>query len=396
MTHMAILLAGGSGTRMGGMVGDKTLIEIAGRPLISHSLLAFAESKSVAGFVIVIRDNEQRKLIQKAVAQIGLQLPVLYTTGGKERSDSVRAGLDLLPSDTRFVYIHDVARPAVSAQSIRAVRKALENHLCATGLAHRCQDTLREFADNPLESAASGRCLDRSKLWHMETPQAFPRDLIEMAHANLKLAVTDDLAAIEALGKPILLVESLLPNPKLTRPADLPIIEAILNKSAMSNTHESPFRIGFGYDIHRLQKGRPLTLGGVLIPADVGLVGHSDADVLSHAIADAILGAVGCPDIGHYFPNTDASIAGINSQRILERAVQEAAGHGFKLINIDSSLIAETPRIAPYLQQMKATLSRTLQVPESAIGIKATTNERIGALGNAAGIAAQAVALVSR
>lgn len=155
-----------------------------------------------------------------------------------------------------------------------------------------------------------------------------------------------------------------------------------------------PFRIGHGYDVHAFAEGRPLVLGGVTIPAPRGLDGHSDADVLTHALADAILGAGGLPDIGHYFPPSDPSIRGIDSQLILQRAVAEVAALGYRVGNVDVSLIAQTPKIAPHLAAMKATLATSLGLPPSAIGLKATTHEGLGALGRAEGIAAHAVCLL--
>lgn len=153
-------------------------------------------------------------------------------------------------------------------------------------------------------------------------------------------------------------------------------------------------RAGIGYDVHRLVEGRPLILGGVEIPHDRGLDGHSDADVLCHAIADAVLGALGECDIGHHFPNTDQSIRGISSLEILERVAAIARKQGARIVNIDSTLIAEAPKIGPHLEAMRAHLSRSLGIPASAVGIKATTNERMGFLGRSEGIAAMAVASV--
>lgn len=155
-----------------------------------------------------------------------------------------------------------------------------------------------------------------------------------------------------------------------------------------------PYRIGFGYDIHRLEEGRKLVLGGVEIPGNLGLAGHSDADCLSHAMADAILGACGLPDIGHQFPNTDPSIAGIDSQIILRKAAELAQKAGYTLGNMDSSLIAEKPKISPYIDAMKKTLGKTLNLTPDRVGIKATTQEKIGALGAGEGIAAHAVCLL--
>ena len=154
-------------------------------------------------------------------------------------------------------------------------------------------------------------------------------------------------------------------------------------------------RVGTGYDIHRLIKGRPLVLGGVEIPHDKGLLGHSDADVLSHAIADAILGAAGLPDIGFYFPNTDPSIEGIDSQEILKHAVAKVREQGLRVVNVDSALIAEEPRIGIHIAKIKKKLSQSLGISATSIGIKATTNEGVGEIGKSMAIAAQAVCLLA-
>ena len=157
-----------------------------------------------------------------------------------------------------------------------------------------------------------------------------------------------------------------------------------------------PYRIGFGYDVHQLTKGRPLILGGVQIPSDMGLAGHSDADCLSHAIADAILGCLALPDIGHYFPPTDPKWKAMDSREILKKACDEVSAHGYKLLNIDSTLIAEEPKLAPHRAKIRSALAASLEIPENCVGIKATTNEKMGALGRQEGIAAHAVALIMR
>ncbi len=156
----------------------------------------------------------------------------------------------------------------------------------------------------------------------------------------------------------------------------------------------SPFRIGHGYDIHRYAANRPMILGGVQIPCDFGLHGHSDADCLSHALADAILGALALPDIGHYFPNHDPAIAGIDSQKILARAVAEAKERGYSVGNVDLTVVAQMPKIAPHVEAIRHKLAATLQVAPNCVGIKATTNEKLGAIGRQEGLAAFAVVLL--
>lgn len=159
---------------------------------------------------------------------------------------------------------------------------------------------------------------------------------------------------------------------------------------------EIPFRVGQGYDVHRIAPGRRLVLGGVEVPCEFGLDGHSDADVLTHAVADAVLGAAGLPDIGHWFPDTDPAHAGIDSQKILARALAEAAERGWHLANVDATLVAERPKIAPHIAAMRAALAATCGIAPEAVGIKATTNERIGFAGRGEGMAAFAVALLAR
>ena len=156
-----------------------------------------------------------------------------------------------------------------------------------------------------------------------------------------------------------------------------------------------PFRVGLCFDVHRLKAGRKCILGGVEIPSALGPDGHSDADVLTHALADAILGSVGLRDIGHHFPNTDKSIEGIDSQIILAKSVAELDKHGYRLVNVDAALISETPKIGPHIAAMKARLSQTLGIPEDCVGIKATTNEKLDDIGASLGISAHAVALVT-
>jgi 2-C-methyl-D-erythritol 4-phosphate cytidylyltransferase/2-C-methyl-D-erythritol 2,4-cyclodiphosphate synthase len=396
MRHVALILAGGSGSRMGQASSDKILLKIGSKTVFAHTLHAFVRSRCIDGVVIVARDNRQRRFLAEEVRLAAVKLPVLYTIGGKERQDSVLNGLSLLPDETAYVYIHDCARPAIAPEAIRSLRTAVTAHECPVSLAHRVTDTIRQFTSTPLEKPVKGTLLERSSLWAMETPQVFPRPLIEKAHIQLKVPVTDDIAATEKLGLPTLLLDTGLPNPKLTRPADLHRLEIILADRKPDDLGDSTMRVGIGYDIHRLKKGLPLVLGGIRIDADVGLVGHSDADVLSHALADAILGAAGLPDIGHWFPNTDPSIAGISSQAILRKAVELVSDKRLRLVNVDATLIAEKPKIAPYLAQMKETLGKTLQLDPSAIGLKATTQEQIGSLGKAEGIAAHAVAALTQ
>jgi 2-C-methyl-D-erythritol 4-phosphate cytidylyltransferase/2-C-methyl-D-erythritol 2,4-cyclodiphosphate synthase len=394
MLRAAILLAAGSATRMGQSTDDKILLELAGKPVFSHVLKAFRHSNAVDGLVVVCKGDHQRKALKELISKHKVSLPILFTNGGSTRIESVRNGLMLIPSETRWVLIHDCARPVIAPQAIRDVMDKLVQSGTAVSLARKVTDTLRSFESDPSLQPALGQSLERHKLWAMETPQGFPRDQLDALHAAIPDNATDDISAFEHANIPVALVESVRPNPKITLPSDLPLIENLLAKQTMQHNSLPRLRIGHGYDIHRLVKGLPLTLGGVSIPSDFGLEGHSDADVLAHAIADAILGALGLPDIGHFFPNTDSSIKGISSIKIIQRCVSEAEKRGYVILNCDTSIIVEFPRLSPFIEKMKGVLSEALHVQKSDVGIKSTTQEGIGSLGKGHGIAAQAVVLL--
>jgi 2-C-methyl-D-erythritol 2,4-cyclodiphosphate synthase/2-C-methyl-D-erythritol 4-phosphate cytidylyltransferase len=374
---------------MRGEVPDKVLAGLGGRPVFAWSLDSFAAAGSFAPWVVVWRDEAQRRALAELVAAAGVP-EVIWVQGGVERTDSVRNALAVLPAGVERVVIHDCARPLVSVAAIRRLQAALA-HGPAASLARPLTDTVKELPAGVDATAPQHlRTLDRGRLWTVETPQGFAVDLLRRAHAALAGKVTDDAAAVEALGEPVQLVENPDPNPKITRPGDLTRIAAMLAPAAAA------VRVGHGYDIHRSTAGRRLVLGGVEIPADFGLAGHSDADALTHALADAILGAAGLADIGHYFPNDDPAIAGIDSQQILARAVQEAGRRGWQVGNIDATIIAERPRLGPHIPAMRQRLAATLGIDGACIGIKATTAEGIGGLGRGEGIAAYAVVLLHR
>lgn len=399
MNTVALLLAGGSGSRMAAASDDKLLLPLAGQPAFAHVLTACLRSRVITGVVIVSRSASQQQKLQQISREVSPDLPARFTRGGTSRQGSVKAGLAAVPHSTRWIMVHDCARPAVQSDSIRQLHQLLLRHHDPCSLAHRVPDTIRSFPTDPTSGAATATLPDRSTLWAMETPQAFPAPLLQKAHANLQQPVTDDLAAVEALGHPVRLLENPFPNPKLTRPADLPYLESVL---AMTNTtppnpalYQPPFRVGFGYDVHRFAENRPLVLAGVTFDHPRGLLGHSDADVLCHAAADAVLGAAGLPDIGHFFPNTDPRWKDADSLHLLRLSVRHAADAGYHLLNLDLTVIAEEPKIAPQLDAMKQNLADATNLPVSAIGLKATTHEGIGALGHAHGIAAHAVAALA-
>ncbi len=290
-----------------------------------------------------------------------------------------------------LILIHDAARPLVTSAVIdRCIAGALEFGNAAAALP--VTDTLKAAG----EDLTVLRTVDRDGLWAMQTPQAFRLSTLYEAHSAARTmgwTGTDEAALVEHINEPVHLVLGDPSNLKVTRPEDLPLAEAI-----WQSRHPVPLmppRIGFGYDIHPLIEGRPLFLGGIEIPSPRGLDGHSDADVLLHALCDALLGAAGLPDIGHLFPNTDAAYKGISSLELLREVVRRLHEANYAVGNADMTLIAEAPKIAPYVGQMRSVIADALRVQPSQVGIKATTNEKLGALGRGEGIAAHAVALLT-
>ncbi len=238
------------------------------------------------------------------------------------------------------------------------------------------------------------RTIDREGLWAVQTPQAFRLATLAQASAAARDAGwtgTDEASLVEQFGEePVHLVLGDPTNLKITRPEDLHLAEAILGARREDTMPQT--RIGFGYDIHRLVPDRRLMLGGVHIPSPRGLDGHSDADVLLHALCDALLGAAGLPDIGNLFPNDDPVIKDIASLQLLHRVMARITSAGFQVGNVDMTLISEAPKIAPYVPQMRVLIADALHLEPTRVGIKATTNEGLGALGRGEGIAAHAVA----
>jgi len=383
---------------MAGAVSDKILEPLAGGACpFAMCVRAFAQSGAVGRIVVTFRDQSQREKLDKLAREIAGTLPVFFVAGGAERRDSVLAALEAIPveDDAELVFIHDSARPLVGASDILALEKAARQH-GASSLAHPVTDTIKRISSGGPVHALSD--LPRAELRAMETPQVFASGLIRRAYrlaVARKIAITDDAAAAAILGVHPVLVEASGPNVKLTSPADFDLVNfLILSKTPPATNAAFPFRTGTGYDIHRFAEGRRLVLGGVEIPHTRGLDGHSDADCLCHAIADAILGAAGLPDIGHFFPPGRAETKDMDSLEIVKGAVKLAREKGLAVGNVDATLIAKEPKIAPHVPLMKERLSAALGIPADRIGIKATTNEGIGGLGRGEGIAATAAVLL--
>ncbi len=374
MNVYAVILCGGSGTRMGA-AGNKTLLKTGGEPAIVRGMRAFAGI--VDGTVLVTRAGEEA-VFADTLAAYGMKAYAIVP-GGADRQASALRGLRALPENADIALIHDGARPFVTEDIIRRVIESVMRY--GSGVAAvPCRDTIKrtDGNGNVLET------LDRSVLWQMQTPQGFyVKDLLA-AHAAAKDRYTDDAALMEAAGgAPVRLVPGSPDNIKLTSPEDL----------RMANGMLTP-RIGTGFDAHRLVEGRELWLGGVKIPYEKGLLGHSDADAPLHALADALLGAAAMGDIGKLFPDSDPKYKGISSVLLLEEVRKRLNDAGFAIGNVDLTIVCQAPKLAPFIPAMRERIARALEISAEQVSVKATTTERMGYEGSGEGISAQAVAMV--
>lgn len=379
---------------IGGLHPSKVLQPIFGRPMLVHTLLPFQASPKISSVVLVVGRAEVG-LVERLVAEEGFTKVAAVVPGGDTRQESVRLGLEAVPSAAPLVAIHDGARPLVTEEIIHRTVDAAAEHGAAVA-AVRAVDTVK-LAD---ESDFVQCTPPRERAWIIQTPQTFRADLIREAHrraAEEGFAGTDDASLVERLGHPVKLVEGSRENFKVTYPEDFAAAERVLRERAGPGRSEggaSAFRVGMGYDLHRLVPDRPLFLCGVQVPHDLGLLGHSDADAPLHALMDAMLGAAGLPDIGSLFPDTDPKYAGASSAKLLEQVVRLLAEGGWRVANVDITILAERPKLAPYVPIMKEKLSGILELPENSIGIKAKTNEGFDSVGRQEAIAAYAVATV--
>lgn len=385
MTY-AIILAGGSGTRMGTDV-NKVLLPLLGVPALVRSARAFVGL--CGGILLVVRPQDETA-VRHMMDSHGV--PVYkYALSGADRQASVQNGLHALPEDCDIVLVHDGARALVTQDIIRRVIASVQAH--GSGVAAvPVIDTLKE-ADS--ENRIT-RSLDRSCLRAMQTPQGFKKALLLRAHANaerLNHRGTDEAELVSLLNEPVHLTLGARENIKLTTPEDLLMADAFLSQRGEGLP---PFRVGQGYDVHRLVSGRKLILCGVEVPHEMGLLGHSDADVALHALTDAMLGAAGLYDIGRHFPDTDAKYLDASSMALMAKAVEMLLQAGWRVVNADVTIIAQRPKLLPYMEAMRMNVAGVLGLPPEYINIKATTTERLGFEGEEKGISATAVCLIQR
>jgi 2-C-methyl-D-erythritol 4-phosphate cytidylyltransferase / 2-C-methyl-D-erythritol 2,4-cyclodiphosphate synthase len=382
----AIIPAAGSGSRMG-LDHPKQFHLLAGVPILVHTVRAFSTAPSVDKIVVVV-PADQVEFTASLMAEYNLADESLeVVAGGIRRQDSVKAGLEILDNSVETVLVHDGARPLVSPELIADCCDAVSRYGAAIA-AVPVKDTLKKGgADNCILHT-----VDRKDLWQAQTPQAARLPLLLDAYkAAGDRDVTDEASLLELAGVEVHLVEGSETNLKITRPDDLLIAEKIMQKN-----NSPSIRIGHGYDAHKFAKDRELVLGGVTIPFEMGLAGHSDADVLTHALCDALLGALGAGDIGTHFPDSDQQYTNIYSIKLLEEVIHLVKENGFSLSNGDITVVCQKPRLAPFIEEMQRNLAAASLVTKEQINVKATTTEQMGFTGRMEGISCHAVVLLAR
>ena len=349
-TGAAVIVAAGASRRMG---FDKLAYPLDGGTVLEKSVRAFDTHPAIDEILLVAGENApQAALLAAACAK-----PAKTVAGGATRVQSVRAGLDAVNAE--YVAIHDAARPFVTPQVIwDALEAAYETGAAAPAVP--VKDTVKVAADGLVVETPAQVCC---------------------------VAVTDDCSAFELAGLPVRLTQGDYANYKITTREDLP---------APEKNGGNGMRIGHGYDVHRLVEGRALVLGGVTVPYEKGLLGHSDADVLTHAVMDALLGAAALGDIGKLFPDTDPAYKGADSIALLQEVGRVLARAGWAAGNIDATLLCQAPKLAPHIPAMRENLAAALGISAEDVSVKATTEEKLGFTGSGEGIAAHSVCLLRR
>lgn len=369
----AILLAAGSSQRFG---GDKLASPLGGKPVWKWAFDALADHPSIASTGIVAPAHLVESMRAAAPGA------TFVVAGGDTRTASAQRGLASLPEDVDTVLIHDAARPFLSQGLISEVIEAVGSSQAACP-ALPVTDTIKRYAKGRLET------LDRSELVAVQTPQAAKRELLEAAYA-LNAQGTDDMSLIEALGVTPQFVPGDPRNMKITLPEDY--------SAAVDRISNAEVRTGLGYDVHAFSEdpSRPLLLGGVRFAGHKGLEGHSDADVLLHAVVDALLGSAAMGDIGVHFPNTDPAWKDAPSGRFLQAAREMLRQNGWEILNVDATVIAESPKVMVQREEICRNIAEALRMEPERVSVKATTNEQLGSIGRGEGISAFAVATVRR
>lgn len=381
---VGLICAAGIGSRMG-LGFPKQYLRIAGVPIVVHTARALASVSRMSDLVIVVSPTDP--YIDDITPLLPSQCRVIKC-GGDTRAESVRNGLfrsGFGPTD--WVLVHDAARPCVKASEVAHLIDSVTQDMSVAGgiLAMPAVDTLKRVD----EARRIVETVDRKTVWRAATPQMFRVRNLSLALSGDLSDVTDEASAIERLGLTVKIVPCRTSNIKVTEPSDASLAKYLLGEESMLG-----IRVGQGYDSHRLVEGRPLIIGGVTIPYEKGLDGHSDADVLLHAITDAVLGAAALGDIGQHFPPTEERWKGADSRELLKAVVALAREHGWEIVNCDATVVAERPKLAPYNAAIRESVAQTLGITIDRVNIKAKTNEKLDDVGAQLGMMAHAVVLL--
>jgi 2-C-methyl-D-erythritol 4-phosphate cytidylyltransferase/2-C-methyl-D-erythritol 2,4-cyclodiphosphate synthase len=380
MSVGAIIVAAGRGDRMGA-AAPKQLLDLGGRSMLQRSVAVFDAHAAIAQLVVVLPGD----VVATGAELVGpTSRACAFVAGGARRQDSVASGVAALSPDIDVVLVHDAARPFADAALIdRVIAGTVRVGAAVPAVAVR--DTVKR-ADP--DTGLVAETVAREALWLAQTPQGFRRDVLDAAMALGATGVvgTDEAMLAERAGHAVALVQGDDQNVKITTPHDL---------AAARARYQTPSRVGTGYDLHRLVAGRPLVLAGVVVPFDRGPDGHSDGDVVCHALIDAMCGAAGSGDIGRHFPNNDPAWKDAAGLDLLARAAGIVRQAGWTVTNADVTVILERPKLAPHVDEIRSRIAGVLGLPASAVSIKGKTNEGVDAVGRGEAIAAHAIAVVT-
>lgn len=365
-----LIAAAGAGTRTG-LKENKIFFCIDGRPMIQKTVEVFLHHPQVDAVTLVCAPQDKARL------ESIFGDTVSYVLGGRTRGESIFNGLKAVRGMQDIILVHDAARPYVTAESITRALEAVAPG-CGAVAGVPVTDTIKQCGARNVVLQTP----PREQLWLAQTPQAFFLEELYSAYvAAGETVYTDDAAVYEAWGGTVRMVEGSYGNKKITTAEDVKMTREV-------------FLSGIGLDVHRLTQGRPLVLGGETIPYPLGLAGHSDADVLLHAVMDALLGAAGMGDIGRHFPDTEEAWRGISSMALLKEVLRLLREQGFRVVNISAVIAAQRPKLSGYIQKMNQNIASAADIPVSRVNVAATTTEHLGFEGREEGISARSVVML--
>ena len=352
----------------------KQMLPLAGKPALAHTVAAFKQCPSV-GKIIVVTPAENREELVKWTGEVTFAAP------GATRLGSVQNGFACVPDSYQVVAVHDGARPLVDSQDVEnALRVAREKG--ASVLAVAVKDTIKQAENGVVE-----KTLNRAKLWAAQTPQCYQRGILASALEKFghETDATDESQLVEKTGVAVQIVPSHYQNIKLTTPEDLLIAEAFMAENVF-------YRTGFGFDLHRLEPGRKLFIGGAEIPHTKGFLGHSDGDLVLHAVCDAVLGALCAGEIGILFPPTDPTIKGIDSKKIVKKVLEIVRQKNAEIVHIDATIITQEPKIKPHYETVRKAMAKVFEISLENVSFKSKSHEHVGEIGRGEAAMCHAVA----